>query len=71
MKRRKNIISPDADNDDQEDKIKSTFVKMLKRTEQQITEAENRKKIAVDTYNRDLQQLHKDFERLSNIIKKL
>ena len=44
---------------------------MLKRTEQQITEAENRKKIAVDTYNRDLQQLHKDFERLSNIIKKL
>lgn len=71
MKRRKNIISSDTDNDDQEDKIKSTFVKMLKRTEQQIIEAENRKKIAVDTYNRDLQQLHKDFERLSNIIKKL
>ena len=71
MKRRKNIISSDTDNDDQDDKIKSTFVKMLKRTEQQIIEAENRKKIAVDTYNRDLQQLHKDFERLSNIIKKL
>jgi flagellar biosynthesis/type III secretory pathway chaperone len=71
MKRRKNIISSDTDNDDQDDKIKNTFVKMLKRTEQQIIEAENRKKIAVDTYNRDLQQLHKDFERLSNIIKKL
>ena len=72
MKRRKNIISSDTDNDhNQEDKIKSTFVKMLKRTEQQIIEAENRKKIAVDTYNRDLQQLHKDFERLSNIIKNL
>ena len=51
--------------------IKHTFVKMLKRTEQQITEAENRKKIAVDTYNRDLQQLHKDQERLNNIIKNL
>ena len=51
--------------------IKNTFVKMLKRTEQQITEAENRKQIAVDTYNRDLQQLHKDQERLNNIIKNL
>ena len=51
--------------------IKNTFVKMLKRTEQQITEAENRKQIAVETYNRDLQQLHKDQERLNNIIKNL
>lgn len=51
--------------------IKTTFIKMLKRTEQQITEAENRKQIAVETYNRDLQQLHKDQERLNNIIKNL
>jgi len=66
MRERENITkTPSKEN------IKHTFVKMLKRTEQQITEAENRKQIAVDTYNRDLQQLHKDQERLNNIIKNL
>jgi len=51
--------------------IKAEFVKMLNRTEQQITEAQNRKKIAVDTYNRDLQQLYKDQERLNKMIQGL
>ena len=66
MKERENITKTTS-----KENIKHTFVKMLKRTEQQIIEAENRKQIAVDTYNRDLQQLHKDFERLNNIIKNL
>ena len=51
--------------------IKAEFVKMLNRTEQQITEAQNRKEIAVDTYNRDLQQLYKDQERLNKMIEGL
>jgi len=53
------------------DNVKNEFVKMLKRTQQQIIEAKNRKQIAIDTYSRDLQQLHKDQDRLIKAIENL
>lgn len=67
MKTRENAIEKVEKNNS----IKAEFVKMLNRTEQQIIEAQNRKEIAVDTYNRDLQQLYKDQERLNKMIKGL
>ncbi|GAF68673.1 unnamed protein product [marine sediment metagenome] len=51
--------------------IKNQFVKMLNRTQQQITDTKTRKAVTLDMYNRDLQQLHKDQERLLKIIDKL
>ena len=51
--------------------IKEQFVKMLNRTQQQITDTKTRKAVTLDMYNRDLQQLHKDQERLLKIIDKL
>ena len=51
--------------------IKEQFVKMLNRTKQQITDTKTRKDVTLDMYNRDLQQLHKDQERLQKIIDKL
>ncbi len=51
--------------------IKDQFVKMLNRTQQQITDTKTRKNTALDMYNRDLQQLHKDEERLQKMIDKL
>jgi len=67
MKTRENATEKVEENNG----IKAEFVKMLNRTEQQIIEAQNRKKIAVDTYNRDLQQLYKDQERLNKMIQGL
>ena len=67
MKTRENATKKAEENNS----IKAEFVKMLNRTEQQITEAQNRKEIAVDTYNRDLQQLYKDQERLNKMIEGL
>ena len=66
-KKRENIkaMTPGTDN------VKNEFVKMLKRTQQQIKEAKNRKQIAVDMYSRDLQQLHKDQDRLIKAIENL
>ena len=67
MKTRENATEKVEENNS----IKAEFVKMLNRTEQQINEAQNRKEIAVDTYNRDLQQLYKDQERLNKMIEGL
>ena len=69
MLERKNAIT--SEKIEENNSVKAEFVKMLKRTQQQITEAKNRKEIAIETYSRELQQLHKDQDRLVKIIEKL
>ncbi len=55
----------------QDESVKELLTKMLKRTQLRIVDVENRKKIDIDTHNRDLQQLHKDQERLNKMIERL
>ncbi len=55
----------------QDESVKELLTKMLKRTQLRIVDVENRKKIDLDTHNRDLQQLHKDQERLNKMIERL
>jgi len=68
MKERQKVITTTADKDDY---MLAEANKMLKRTMQQIVDREKQKALHIETCNRDLQQLHKDKERLEMLVKKL
>jgi len=66
MKDRQNVKGSDQAN--KTDYILAEAYKMLSRTQQQIEDRKRQKQAYTETCNRDLQQLHKDEERLLNLI---